>query len=104
MKCDIFYETSKAIKLTHHPVKVNTSPVGVRFQEWVVFLEGKGWKVLIHLRKEIQVITPLRETALKLSLACPVDNIGNPRTTEVLIDERLTECNVSFRTLKYFEE
>ena len=101
MKCDIFDEINKAIKLTHHPVKVDTSPVGVRFQEWVVFLEGEG---LIHLRKEIQVITPLRETALKLSLACPVDNIGNPRTTEVLIDEHLTECNVSLRTLKYFEE
>mgnify|MGYP000049556414 FL=1 len=51
---------------------------------------------------ELHVITPL--TALKLSLACSVDNSGNPRTTEVLIDERLTECNASLRTLKYFEE
>ena len=32
---------------------------------------------------ELHVITPL--TALKLSLACPVDNIGNPRTTEGLL-------------------
>ena len=66
MKCDIFYEINKAIKLTQHPVKVDTSPVGVRFQEWVVFLEGKGWKVLIHLRKEIQVIIPLSYMLLLL--------------------------------------
>lgn len=46
------------MRMTYYPVGVDTSLVGVRFQEWVVSLEGKGWKVLIHLRKEIQVITP----------------------------------------------
>ena len=65
------------MRMTYYPVGVDTSLVGVRFQEWVVSLEGKGWKLLIHLRKEIQVITPLRETALKLSLAFPVDNAGH---------------------------